>query len=130
MQIFKKLKVDKSSRPSRAEDRYGLTKTVKITDVKGYLQKEFERAKEREEYIVAQDEKISELEQVSIKYDAMLVVQEKTQERIERQDALIKKLRDEVSKHKETEKALRAKITDIKINAEKKLKAKTAKAKK
>lgn len=130
MQIFKKIKVDKSSRPNEADDPYGLTKTVAITDVKGYLQKEFERAKEREMYIETQAKKINELEQVSIKYDAMLVVQEKTQERIERQDALIKKLRDEVSKHKETEKALRAKITDIKINAEKKLKAKTAKAKK
>jgi hypothetical protein len=125
MQIFKKLKKIKGG-----DDRYGLTKTVKITDVKGYLQKEFDRAKDREEFIEKQREKIAELEQVSIKYDAMLVVQEKTQERIERQDALIKKLRDEVSKHKETEKALRAKITDIKINAEKKLKAKTAKAKK
>ena len=125
MQIFKKPKKIKGG-----DDRYGLTKTVKITDVKGYLQKEFDRAKDREEFIEKQREKIAELEQVSIKYDAMLVVQEKTQERIERQDALIKKLRDEVSKHKETEKALRAKITDIKINAEKKLKAKTAKAKK
>lgn len=130
MQIFKKLKVDKSSRPNQADDPYGLTKAVEITDVKGYLQKEFERAKEREEYIVAQDEKINELEQVSIKYDAMLVVQEKTQERIERQDELIKKLRDDIKKHKETEKALRAKIVDIKINAEKKLKAKTQKGKK
>lgn len=125
MQIFKKLKKIKGG-----DDRYGLTKTVKITDVKGYLQKEFDRAKDREEFIEKQREKIAELEQVSIKYDAMLVVQEKTQERIERQDALIKKLRDEVSKHEKTEKALRAKITDIKINAEKKLKAKTAKAKK
>ena len=125
MQIFKKLKKIKGG-----DDRYGLTKTVKITDVKGYLQKEFDRAKDREEFIEKQREKIAELEQVSIKYDAMLVIQEKTQERITRQDALIKKLRDEVNKHKETEKALRAKITDIKINAEKKLKAKTAKAKK
>ena len=130
MQIFKKLRDGKSSRPSRAEDRYGLTKTVKITDVKGYLQKEFERAKEREEYIVAQDKKINELEQVSIKYDAMLVVQEKTQERIERQDKLIKQLRGDIEKRKETEKELRAKIVDIKINAEKKLKAKTQKGKK
>lgn len=130
MQIFKKLKVDKSSRPNQADDPYGLTKSVKITDVKGYLQKEFERAKRREEYIVAQDEKINELEQVSIKYDAMLVVQEKTQERIERQDELIKKLRDDIEKRKKTEKALRAKIVDIKINAEQKLKAKTQKGKK
>ena len=130
MQIFKRVKKCKAAEDP--DDPYGLTKSVKITDVKGYLQKEFDRAKDREEFIEKQREKIAELEQVSIKYDAMLVVQEKTQERITRQDALIEKLRDEVNKHKETEKALRAKITDIKINAEKKLKAKakTAKAKK
>ena len=127
MQLFKRIKKCKVEDP---DDPYGLTKSVKITDVKGYLQKEFDRAKEREVFIEKQCEKINELEQVSIKYDAMLVVQEKTQERIERQDELIKKLRDDIEKHKKTEKELRAKIVDIKINAEKKLKVKTAKTKK
>ena len=106
----------------KKEDPYGLLQTVSVTDVKGYLQKEFDRAKEREKVIEDQHQKIIELEEIKMKYDAMLVVQEKTQERIERQDELIKKLRAEAEKQKDVERKLRAKIVDVKANAEKKIK--------
>lgn len=112
------------------EDPYGLLQTVSVTDVKGYLQKEFDRAKEREGVIESQHQKIIELEEIKMKYEAMLVVQEKTQERIERQDKLIKKLRVEAEEQKDVERKLRAKIVDVKANAEKKIKELKSGAKK
>lgn len=114
----------------KEEDPYGLLQTISVTDVKGYLQKEFDRAKEREGVIEDQHQKIIELEEIKIKYEAMLVVQEKTQERIERQDELIKKLRVEAEKQKDVERKLRAKIVDVKANAEKKIKELKSGAKK
>lgn len=112
------------------EDPYGLLQTISVTDVKGYLQKEFDRAKEREAMIEDQHQKIIELEEIKIKYEAMLVVQEKTQERIERQDKLIKNLRAKAKEQKEVERKLRAKIVDVKANAEKKIKELKSGAKK
>lgn len=114
----------------KKEDPYGLLQTISVTDVKGYLQKEFDRAKEREGVIEDQHKKIIELEEIKIKYEAMLVVQEKTQERIERQDKLIKKLRAEAEEQKDVERKLRAKIVDVKANAEKKIKELKSGAKK
>lgn len=114
----------------KKEDPYGLLQTISVIDVKGYLQKEFDRAKEREGIIEDQHQKIIELEEIKIKYEAMLVVQEKTQERIERQDGLIKKLRAEAEKQKDVERELRAKIVDVKANAEKKIKELKSGAKK
>lgn len=111
---FRRSKADKN-------DPYGLMQTIKVTDVKGYLQKEFERAEEREAFIEEQFERIKKLEAINVKYEALLVVQDKTQKRIERLDATIKKLREDLEKSKTTEKALRAKIVDIKANAERKL---------
>lgn len=114
----------------KKEDPYGLLQTVSVTDVKGYLQKEFDRAKEREGVIEDQHQKIIQLEEIKIKYEAMLVVQEKTQERVERQDKLIKKLRVEAEEQKDVERKLRAKIVDVKANAEKKIKELKSGAKK
>lgn len=110
-------------------DEFGLTQKVELTDVKGYLQKEFDRAAEREMEIAKLEKRIVELEATKLKYEAMLVVQEKTQERIERQDKRIKELKEDIEKRKKTETQLRARITDIKVNAEKKLKAKSRKGK-
>ena len=111
-------------------DKYGLTRKIKVTDVKGYLQKEFDRAAKREQVIVEQEQKINELEKIKIQYDAMLVVQEKTQQRIEAQDQRIAQLKEDIEKRKQTEAELRAKITDIKVNAEQKLKMMRERAKK
>jgi septal ring factor EnvC (AmiA/AmiB activator) len=109
------------------EDKYELTKSIQVVDVKGYLQKEFDRAEEREKYIVELEDKMKEAEKTSIKYDALLVVQEKTQARIERQDQRIKDLKAEIEARKNAEKILRSKLVDVKVNAEKKLKEKDSK---
>lgn len=109
------------------EDKYELTKSIQIVDVKGYLQKEFDRAEEREKYIVELEDKMKEAEKTSIKYDALLVIQEKTQTRIERQDKRIKELNAEIEARKNAEKILRSKLVDVKVNAEKKLKEKDSK---
>ena len=111
------------------EDKYELTKSIPVVDVKGYLQKEFERAEEREKYIVELEDKMKEAEKTSIKYDALLVVQEKTQSRIERQDKRIKDLNAEIEERKTAEKLLRSKLVDVRANAEKKLKEKDSKIK-
>jgi len=104
------------------KDKYELTKSVKITDVKGYLQKEYDRAEEREELIKKYENQINELKQVEIKYDALLVIQERTQARIEKQDKEIKNYRSKIEELTNNEKLLKAKNVDIKINAENKLK--------
>lgn len=106
------------------EDKYGLTKSVQITDVKGYLQKEYERATERENLIQELEEKLDKFNELQLKYDAMLVVQQETQKRIERQDENIKEYRERISIKDVEIKELKAKQIDIKINAEKKLKEK------
>ena len=114
----------KRENKEKLNDEYELTKSVKITDVKGYLQKEYDRAEEREETIKKYENQIMELKQTEIKYDALLVVQERTQQRIEKQDSEIENYRSKIEELTNNEKLLRAKITDIKINAEKKLKEK------
>lgn len=108
------------------EDKYGLTKSVQITDVKGYLQKEYERATERENFIRELETKLENFNELQLKYDAMLVVQEETQKRIERQDKNIKEYRDKIETKDAEIKNLKAKQIDIKINAEKTLKEKDA----
>lgn len=106
------------------EDKYGLMRTVKVADVKDYLLKEYERANAKEEEISKLETEIKKYKQIEMKYNAMLVVQRKTQERIERQDKQIAGLKKEISELEDKNKALRAKIVDIKINAEEKLKDK------
>lgn len=111
------------------EDKYELTKSIPVVDVKGYLQKEFERAEEREKYIVELEDKMKEMEKTAIKYDALLVVQEKTQARIERQDQRIKDLNADIEERKTAEKLLRSKLVDVRANAEKKIKEKDCRIK-
>lgn len=108
----------------KIEDEYELTKSVKLVDVKGYLQKEYERANQREELIQILENKIEELKKIEIEYDAMLVVQEETQKRIERQDGVIKELREKLNTKNEEIKLSKSKQIDIKVNAENKLKEK------
>lgn len=108
----------------KIEDRYELTKSVKLVDVKGYLQKEYDRANERESMIKDLENQIQELTETSFKYDAMLVIQQETQKRIEKQDILIKELREKIKEKDDEIKLVKSKQTDIKINAENKLKEK------
>lgn len=108
----------------RIKDKYELTKSVKVTDVKGYLQKEYDRAKEREDLILVYENQIRELKKTEMKYDALLVIQENTQERISRQDERIKQLKIEIDKLEKQIQLAKSKQTDIKINAENLLKEK------
>lgn len=75
-----------TKRKENLEDEYELMKSVKIVDVKGYLQKEYDRASEREEMIRKLEKKIEEQNETELKYNAMLVIQEETQKRIEKAD--------------------------------------------
>jgi len=121
--VLSKSKVTEIKDPM--EDKYGLMRTVKVADVKDYLVKEYERANAKEEEISRLEDKIVFYEQIEMKYEAMLVVQRNTQERIERQDRQIADLKRKISELEEKNKALRAKMVDIKINAENKLKEKS-----
>lgn len=120
--------LDLIKRPKR-EDKYELMKSVQLVDVKGYLQKEYERAAEREEMIQNLEEKLVEAKKLQIKYDSMLVVQQETQKRIERQDELIKQLREERNLKEDELRLAKSKQIDIKLNAETKLKEKDNKIK-
>lgn len=111
-------------RKENLDDKYELTKSVKLVDVKGYLQNEYDRASEREEMIRELEKKIEEQNEIELKYNAMLVIQEETQKRIERQDKLIKDLREEIKQRDDKIKLSQSKQIDIKANAEKKLKDK------
>lgn len=114
----------KKEMKKQMEDKYELTKSVKLVDVKGYLQQEYERANVRENIIADLENEIEELTNISIKYDAMLVVQQETQKRIEKQDNLIKELREKIKNKDEELKLANSKQIDIKVNAENKLKEK------
>lgn len=113
----------------KKQDKYELMKSVQIADVKSYLQKEYERAAEREKLIKEQGREIIEAKKLQLKYDAMLVVQAETQKRIERQDKLIKELREERNLKEDEIRLAKSKQVDIKLNAEAKLKEKDDKIK-
>lgn len=106
------------------KDRYELTKSVKIADIKEYLQNEYDRASVREDTITQLEHKIEQYKILEQKYNAMLVVQEKTTERTKKLDSTIKELRDKVSAKNDEITLLKSKQSDIKINAENKLKEK------
>lgn len=105
-------------------DKYELTKSVKLVDVKGYLQKEYDRANERENKIFELENQIEELTQIQIKYDAMLVVQQEAQKRIDKQDTIISNLREKLKAKTDELKLCNSKRIDIKVNFENQLKKK------
>lgn len=106
------------------KDKYELTKSVKIADIKEYLQNEYDRASVREETITRLEYEIEQYKILEQKYNAMLIVQEKTTERTKKLDSTIKELRDRVSAKNDEITLLKSKQSDIKINAENKLKEK------
>ena len=105
-------------------DKYELTKSVKLVDVKGYLQKEYDRANERENKIFELENQIEKLTEIQIKYDAMLVVQQETQKRIDKQDTIISNLREKLKAKTDELKLCNSKKIDIKVNFENQLKKK------
>ena len=109
---------------SQNNDKYELTKSVKLVDIKGYLQKEYDRANEREDKIFELEKQIEELTEIQIKYDAMLVVQQETQKRIDKQDTIISNLREKLKAKTDELKLCNSKKIDIKVNFENQLKKK------
>lgn len=118
MKIIDKLK---SKKIKQLEDKYELTTKVELKDIKSYLQDEYDRAEQRELTIKSLENKIDDLEKTKFKYDALLVVQERTKERTNRLDNNIVELKDKNKKLKEQIKSLNSEKIDIRINAEKKL---------
>lgn len=106
------------------KDKYALTKSVKIADIKQYLQNEYDRASVREDTINRLENDIERYKIIEQKYNAMLVVQEKTTERTKRLDETIQELRNKVKSKNDEITLLYSRQTDIKINAENKLKEK------
>ena len=109
---------------SQNNDKYELTKSVKLVDIKGYLQKEYDRANERENKIFELENQIEKLTEIQIKYDAMLVVQQETQKRIDKQDTIISNLREKLKAKTDELKLCNSKKIDIKVNFENQLKKK------
>ena len=109
---------------SQNNDKYELTKSVKLVDIKGYLQKEYDRANEREDKIFELEKQVEELTEIQIKYDAMLVVQKETQKRIDKQDTIISNLREKLKAKTDELKLCNSKKIDIKVNFENQLKKK------
>lgn len=116
MNLIRKIKSKK--------DKYELTKSVRIADIKEYLQNEYDRASIREDTITKLEKDIEEYKILEQKYNAMLIVQEKTTERTKKLDNTIKELRDRVNDKNDEITLLKSKQSDIKINAENKLKEK------
>lgn len=104
---------------TKISDKYELTRSISVADVKGYLQKEYDRAFERENEIDRLEKENKELKKISLKYDAMCVIQDNTQKRIEKQDARIKEYQEEIKGLETQIKLLNSKNYDIKKNAEK-----------
>lgn len=114
-------------RVSAIKGEMQLSKKVSVKDVKGYLEDEFERAKVREQYIAELENELKGAAELQIKYNAMLVVQEKISERVKRQDERIKALKEELKKELSEKVKLKAKITDLRINSKKAVAKKPAK---
>ena len=123
MGIFKKIKSNSLAVISKQE-QYNLTENVKVADVKQYLLDEYNRASARETTIKTLENKIIELEEIRIKYDAMLVVSEKTRERLLKSEAEVETLKNNAIEYRETIKALKNTNNNIELNYVKKLKEK------
>lgn len=109
MSVFNKLQDHKTNRE--------LSKKVEVKDIKAYLQEEYDRALEREKYIDELEVKEKEHKQLQVKYDALLVVQERVSERVKRREAKIKQLKEELAKAEADKVKLKNQIVDIKANA-------------
>lgn len=101
-----------------------LTKKVELKDVKYYLSQAYDNQEKKERKIQKLENEIVGLKETELKYNAMLVVAEKKEEHYQQQEVLVEKLREQISVLQENVKDAVAKQTDIKINAENKLKEK------
>ena len=113
----------------KVKEKYALTRSVKLVDVKGYLKEEYKRATERENLIFELEDEIKNYKIIEQKYEAMLVIQEETTKRIERQDNQMAKYREEIKKLNDKLKVANSKNIDIEINFKKIIKTKDAEIK-
>lgn len=123
MNIFKRNN-EKSLGLVSMKEKYNLTENVKVADVKQYLLDEYQRAYTREAQIKRLEDKNIELEEVKIKYDAMLVVSEKTRDRLLKSEETVADLKSTIAELRETIKALKNTNNNIELNYSHKLKEK------
>lgn len=123
MSIFNRDK-SKSLALVSMKEKYNLTENVKVADVKQYLLDEYNRAYTRENTINKLENKIIELEEVKIKYDAMLVVSEKTRERLIKSEETVTHLKSTIAEQRDTIKTLKNTNNNIELNYSHKLKEK------
>lgn len=90
----------------------------------GALRYVYDENKQLKSQLQQKENIIKELKKTELKYDALLVIQENTQHRIEKQDERIKELKEEIVENEKQIKLLQSKQFDIKANAEQKLKEK------
>lgn len=128
MGLFNKSKTSAVAVVSKRE-QYNLTESVKVADVKQYLLDEYDRAATRERKIGTLENKIIELEEIRIKYEAMLVVGDKTRDRLLKSEQDVETLKSNAAELRETIKTLKNTNNNIELNYVKKLKEKDAQIK-
>lgn len=95
------------------------TKNIKVKDVKTYLQEEYDRAFKREELITTLTKRIEEYEKLEQKYEAMLVVQEKREERYKQQEKNLIDEKNKTKDEKEKNKELSSRLVNATSNCKK-----------
>ena len=80
--------------------------TIPVRDLKEYLVKDFQKIKEDEMIISNLKDKIDELEQIEIRYNATLITLEEFDSRISREKEKVIKLEDKIFGYKEEIKKL------------------------
>ena len=80
--------------------------TIPVRDLKEYLVKDFQKIKEDEMIISNLKDRIDELEQIEIKYNATLITLEEFDSRISREKEKVIKLEDKIFGYKEEIKKL------------------------
>ena len=98
------------------KDMVAFTKTVPVPDVKTYLLKEYERAFEREEKISNLEQQIEYYKKIETEYNAMLVVQDKREERYAKQEEKLKELKQQKTCLETEIKLLKTKLSDLTTN--------------
>lgn len=101
------------------KDMVAFTKTVPVPDVKTYLLKEYERAFEREEKISNLEQEIDNYKKIETEYNAMLIVQDKREERYAKQEEKLKELKQQKTCLETEIKLLETKLSDLTTNHKK-----------
>lgn len=101
VEFYSKLDNEEKTMMIAKRDIDAYTRNIPIPDVKTYLLKEYERAFEREDYIKTLEQQIKDYKIIEQKYNAMLVVQEKREERYKKQEEQIVEQKKTINKKEE-----------------------------